>query len=94
MECTSVQGTVLKLSVIPFRCLCSASAPLQAMGPPLKHGQADSRLERDVVSAVLHLREHGWAIMDDVITRYARLKGHSLDACNVSASRGYTVGTV
>ena len=59
----------------------------------MNHGEVDSRLERDVVSAVLHLREHGWAVLDDVITRYARLKGHSLDACNVSAARRYMVGS-
>ena len=32
--------------------------------------QSDCELERDVVSAILHLREHGWAVVNDVIARY------------------------
>lgn len=30
----------------------------------------DPRLKKQVVAAALHLKEHGWAIVDDVLTRY------------------------
>lgn len=72
-----VCGCVLNLFVNPFRYVCSATAQQQAMGPPLKQDDLDSRLERDVVSAVLHLREHGWAVINDVITRCAFLKDYN-----------------
>ena len=65
---------MLELFVIPKRCVCSAIATLQAMGPPLNQAEPDSKLERDVVLAVLHLREHGWAVIDDVISRCADLQ--------------------
>ena len=57
------------LPVLKVRCICSATAAPQEMGVPMKQADLDSRLERDVVSAVLHLREHGWALIDDVISR-------------------------
>jgi hypothetical protein len=40
------------------------------MGVPLSEAGNGPRFEHSIVSAVLHLREHGWAIIDNVIPRY------------------------
>lgn len=50
--------------------LCRVIAAPQEMGRAGAETDADARLERAVVSAVLHLREHGWAVVDDVVSRY------------------------
>ena len=69
-----MSGRSLSLIV---ECLCSASAAVQATKAPMSQDESDSRLERDVVSAVVHLREHGWAIIDDVIARCVPLEGQN-----------------
>ncbi len=30
----------------------------------------DPQLKKQVVAAALHLKEHGWAVVDDVLTRH------------------------
>lgn len=39
------------------------------MGRAWSESEADAKLEADIVAAALHLREHGWAIIDDVLSR-------------------------
>ena len=39
------------------------------MGRAWSETEADAKLEADTVAAALHLREHGWAIIDDVLSR-------------------------
>ena len=39
------------------------------MGRAWSETEADTKLEADIMAAVLHLREHGWAIIGDVLSR-------------------------
>ena len=39
------------------------------MGRAWSEIEADAKLETDIVAAALHLSEHGWAIIDDALSR-------------------------
>jgi hypothetical protein len=53
--------------------LCSSGALMKASAPafvsPLS--SEDEHLEKQVLAAALHLKEHGWAVVDNVLTRQA-----------------------